>query len=115
MSTQQTIPVAVSLNFSAAPSLTPDPVKVNGNCDIQYNLDAPSIAAGYRFSGYLDSTPGTGSQLSGTSINAGASYQLNDVNTTPPGTSISVTLFIRNNNNPAVRFSYDPVIINDEK
>lgn len=112
MSTSAPIQVAVSLNFSDLPSLSPDPVTVSANTSIQYDLDQASVAAGYHFSGYIDNTPGTGSQLSGTSINSGASYQLSDVDTSPSGTIISVTLFIRNNNNPAVRFSYDPQIIN---
>jgi hypothetical protein len=113
MSTSAPILVNVSLNFSSPPSLNPDPVTVHAGSTILYALDSASVAAGYRFSGYVDNTPGTGSQLSGTSIDGGKSYQLSDVDTCPSGTAISVTLFIRNNNNPAVRFSYDPEIVNN--
>ncbi|MFZ6771010.1 DP-EP family protein [Undibacterium sp. Di26W] len=114
MSTNESIPVYVNLNFSTDTKIEPDPVCVKGKTSITFILDSTSVDAGYSFAGYADYSPGTGSQLTGTSLELGAKYQLNYAdNAALTKSSIKVTLFIRNNCNEKIRFSYDPQIVND--
>lgn len=109
----RTCTVLMNLNAAEPPSVKPEKVVLDGETQIRYELDKESIAAGYYFAGYMDNTPGTGSQLTGKSIDNGAGYQLEDLDDDIPGTQISVTLFIRNSLNPKVRFTYDPEIVNN--
>ena len=112
MSTNESISVEVKLNFRELPTISRNPIPVIGKTNIIFTLDSGSLDGGYRFAGYADYSHGTGSQLTGTTPDSGKTYQLNDVDTIA-NNDIKITLFIRNNCNPAIRFSYDPQIVND--
>ncbi|MFZ6775993.1 hypothetical protein ACO0LD_04115 [Undibacterium sp. Ji83W] len=113
MSTNESIPVYVNLNFSAPPVLVPEIICVKEKTTITFILDPTSVVSGYRFAGYADYSACTGSQLTGTTPDLGESYQLIYADHKLDKGPIKVTLFIRNNYNEKIRFSYDPQIVND--